>query len=434
MQKDAVKVGLIGLGTVGGGVARMFQQGAERYTRLLGAPLVLARAVDLDASRAADLGLEPPLYSDDAQALLADPDIDIVVELIGGLEPARSLLIKAIEGGKQVATANKALLAHHGAEIFAAAREAKVGVAYEASVGGGIPLIRSLREALIANRVTSCLGILNGTCNYILTHMTADGRPFDEVLAEAQAKGYAEADPTFDVEGMDTAHKLAIIAALATGRQPRLADIPCQGISRIDPVDIRFAGEFGFKVKLLALLHNHEQWVEARVHPTLVPQDHLLAAVNGAFNALHISGDWVGDVLLYGRGAGREPTASAVVGDVIDLARDLISGCPGRVPPLGSAETADGPLKVAELNQARSQYYFRFSALDRPGVLAAVARVLGEHRISIEAVIQKGREEGGPVPIVMLTHEAQEADVAQALEIIDALEVISRPTTFIRVA
>jgi homoserine dehydrogenase len=233
---------------------------------------------------------------------------------------------------------------------------------------------------------------------------------------------------------MDTAHKLAILAALATGRQPRLEDIPCEGIRGIDPVDIQFAGEFGFKVKLLALLHNREDGVEARVHPTLVREDHLLASVNGAFNALHINGDWVGDVLLYGRGAGRRPTASAVVGDVIDLARDLLSGCPGRVPPLGSAEDADAPLKVAPLEQAVSQYYFRFSALDRPGVLAAVARVLGEHSISIEAVIQKGRQSGGPVPIVMLTHEAREADVRRALGTIDNFEVISRPTIFLRVA
>ncbi len=441
MAGQAVKVGLIGLGVVGGGVARLMLEERERLSQALGAELVLARAADLDEARARELDLPPGVYTPEVGEVLGDASIDIVVELIGGLEPARGFILEAIGAGKQVATANKALLAHHGAEIFAAARRQGVGVAFEASVGGGIPLIRSLREGLAANRITACLGILNGTCNFILTKMTAGGASFQEVLAEAQAKGYAEADPTFDVEGIDTAHKLAIVAALVTGAQPRLEDIPTEGITRLTPLDIQFAGEFGYKVKLLALLNQDGGLVEARVHPALVPRDHVLASVDGAFNALHLSGDWVGDVLLYGLGAGRRPTASAVVADVLDLARDVLAGSAGRVPPLGRAGRTQGDggggeavLRLKPLEEAVCQYYFRFTALDRPGVLAAIAKILAEHQISIEAVIQKGRREGEGVPIVMLTHEAKEAAVQKALAAIDRLEVISQPTMLIRKA
>ena len=435
MADRPVKVGLLGLGTVGGGVARLLVEEKDRLSRCLGRPLVLARAADLDLSPAQDLGLDADILTTDARQVLTDPEIGIVVELIGGLEPARSFVLEAIAQGKQVATANKALLAHHGQEIFAAARERGVNVAFEASVGGGIPLIRSLREGLAANRIQAGLGILNGTCNFILTAMTNQGASFSEVLAQAQAKGYAEADPTFDVEGIDTAHKLAIVTALVTGRQPRLEDIPTEGITALTPLDVQFAREFGCKIKLLAILHNQEgSPVEARVHPALVPDDHLLASVEGPFNALHLSGDWVGDVLLYGQGAGRRPTASAVVGDILDLARDLQGGCPARVPPLGVAQASDQPLPLAPLESIRCKYYFRFTAKDQPGVLAAISRILSEHQISIEAVIQKGRQEPSGVPIVMTTHEAQEADVKQALDLIDNLEVITEPTMLIRMA
>jgi homoserine dehydrogenase len=435
MAARMIKVGLIGLGVVGGGVARLMMEEKERLAEVLGAELILAGAADLDQSLAKDLGLPQDVYTPDATALLNDPTIDIVVELMGGLEPAKSFVLKAIEAGKQVVTANKALLAHHGAEIFKAARAKGVGVAFEASVGGGIPLIRSLREGLAANRIKACLGILNGTCNFILTKMTAEGASFQEVLKEAQAKGYAEADPTFDVEGIDTAHKLAIVTALITGAQPRLEDIPTEGIARLTPLDIQFAGEFGYKVKLLALLNQDGGKVEARVHPALVPVSHVLASVDGSFNALHLNGDWVDDVLLYGRGAGRRPTASAVVGDILDTARDLLRGVAGRVPPLGRAGlNSDKPLELKPLSEAVCQYYFRFTAQDKPGVLAAIAKILAEHSISIEAVIQKGRETGGGVPIVMMTHEAKEAEVQAALAKIDALEVISQPTMLIRKA
>ncbi len=433
MAGKAVKVGLLGLGTVGGGVAQLLAGEGPRFRRRLGADLVLKTAVDLDPKLAAGLGLDPGVYASDARAMLADPDIDIVAELIGGLEPARTLVLGAIAAGKHVATANKALLAHHGAEIMAAAKARGVSVAFEAAVGGGIPLIKSLKEGLAANQITRALGILNGTCNYILSRMSSEGAPFNEVLAQAQALGFAEADPSFDVQGTDTAHKLAIVAALATGAWPRLAEIHTEGICDITPLDIRFAGEFGFKVKLLACLAAGEGRAEARVHPALVPQGHLLAAVEGPMNALHLTGDWVGPVLLYGQGAGRRPTTSAVVGDILDLARDILAGCPARVPGLGEAEDGRGPLELAPLAEVRCQYYFRFTAQDKPGVLAAISRVLGEHHISIEAVLQKGRQDLGPVPIVMLTHEAREADVQAALAVINALPVIAQPTLLIRV-
>jgi homoserine dehydrogenase len=434
MRAKIIKVGLLGLGTVGGGVAQLLVQEKSRLSNYLGAELVLSKAVDLRPELAQGLGLGDGVFTSDAQAVLADPDIDIVVEMIGGLDPARGFILEAISQGKQVATANKALLASHGVEIFEAARKQKGGVAFEASVGGGIPLVRSLRDSLAANRINSCLGILNGTCNFILSRMTAQSEAFDQVLAEAQTKGYAEADPFMDVEGHDTAHKLAIVAALVTGCQPRLEDIPTEGISKITPLDIELAGEFGFKVKLLAILNNTGDVVEARVHPALVADDHLLASVQGPFNALHIDGDWVGQVLLHGRGAGREPTASAVVGDVLDLARDIISGCPGRVPPLGTASQDSRMLQLASLDDTVCRYYFRFTAQDRPGVLAHISRVLGDNGISIQAVIQKGRRDTGPVPIVMLTHQAREAAVKLALNTIDSLDMIAEPTMLIRVA
>lgn len=434
MTGKAVKVGLIGLGTVGGGVAQLLLEHGELLSRRLGAPLVLAKAVDLDASLAQGLGLPQGVYSSDVATVLDDPAIDIVVELIGGLKPAKDFVLRAIANGKHVATANKALLACHGAEIFAAARQHQVSLAFEAAVAGGIPLIKALREGLAANRISRVLGILNGTCNYILSRMTSEGAPFDQVLKAAQELGYAEADPTFDIEGTDTAHKLAILAALVSGQHPRLEDIPTQGISAITPLDIGLAGEFGCRIKLLALCSQDGGLFQARVHPALVPLDHPLASVEGPFNAVHLTGDWVDEVMLHGRGAGRRPTASAVAGDLMDLARDIICGCPGRVPALGTANGSPEPLALAPLEQVVCQYYFRISAQDQPGVLATISRVLGEHNISLEAVIQKGRRDQGPVPIVMLTHEARESDVQQALAVIDALPVVAQPTMLIRKA
>ena len=434
MKKHKIKVGLLGLGTVGGGTAQLLLEKKEHFEELLGAELELTLAADLDASQKERLGLDDRIFTQDASRIVGNPEIDIVVETIGGMKVAKDFMLEALSAGQQVVTANKALLATHGREIHATAKANQTSVAFEAAVGGGIPLIRSIREGLLANRIESCMGILNGTSNFILTRMTQDNAPFEEVLALAQKKGYAEQDPTFDVEGVDAAHKLAIITSLVTGDYPSLEDIHMEGISKITPLDIQFANEFGFTVKLLAIMKNKGQKVQARVHPALVPHDHVLASVDGAFNALHITGDWVGDVLLYGLGAGREATASAVVADVVDLARDLLVKSRGRVPALGLAKSRGEHLELAPMEETSCQYYFRFTAADEPGVLAKVSRILSEHNISIETVIQKGRRSEGSVPIVMMTHEAVEKDVSAALARINALPQITEPIMLMRKA
>ncbi len=434
MSKQTVKVGLFGLGTVGGGVAELLLQEEKRLQEALGAELVLAKACDLDASLASGLGLPKERFTTNAADILHDPEIDIVVELIGGTKVAKDIVMGALNAGKPVVTANKALLATFGAEVFGLASQKSLKIAFEASVGGGIPLIRSMREGLAANRITSCLGILNGTCNYILSRMSAEGADFDAVLKEAQTLGYAEADPTFDIEGMDTAHKLAILATLATGRFPQVKDIAVEGISGISAQDITFARETGFVIKLLAVFHRHGEHAELRVHPALVDRNHLLASVNGPFNAVFVSGDWVGDIMLYGAGAGRRATASAVVADILDLAREKVNGCRFTAPNLGRAALNLSPLELTPIAQVSGRYYFRFTAKDQPGVLATIAAILGKQGISIETVLQKGRQEtGGAVPIIILTHEASEQAMQNALKEIDAQPVITEPTKVIRV-
>jgi homoserine dehydrogenase len=435
MEKKSIKIGLFGLGTVGGGVAGLIMGHPERWHERLGADLSIGKAMDLDRERALQLGLKPEQFTTQAQDIIADPEIDMVVELIGGTGAAYEIVTSALRAGKPVVTANKALLASRGREIFAYARAQGLKVAFEASVGGGIPLIRSLREGLNSNQITQCLGILNGTCNYILTRMSKEGAGFDEVLAEAQRLGYAEADPTFDIEGMDTAHKLAIVAALATGRLPCLEQIAVEGITAITPLDISFAKDMGFVIKLLAVFQTDGQEVHLSVYPALVENSHQLAAVNGAFNAVFARGDWVGDNMLYGTGAGRQATASAIVADILDLARETLSqGSSLPRAALGRAEFDSQPLSISSRDNIQGKYYFRFTARDQPGVLAAVAAILGKHQISIETMIQKGRQQqGGAVPIVILTHEAREAAVFAAIKAIDALEVVARPTMVLRV-
>lgn len=434
MNKHIIKVGLFGLGTVGGGVAELLLQEEERLREVLGARLVLAKACDLDPKLAAQAGLPMDRFTTNAGDILNDPEIDIVVELIGGTTIAKDIVTSALKNGKPVVTANKALLATHGPQVFGLCQENNLRIAFEASVGGGIPLIRSIREGLAANKITSCLGILNGTCNYILSRMTAEGADFSDVLKEAQSLGYAEADPTFDIEGMDTAHKLAILAALATGRLPRLNEISVEGISGISAMDIAFAREIGFVIKLLAVFRCHGEHAELRVHPSLIDCNHLLASVNGPFNAVFAKGDWVGDIMLYGAGAGRRATASAVVSDILDLAREKLNNCTPAATSLGRARLKNAPLKLTPISQLRGRYYFRFTALDKPGVLASIATILGNHGISIETVVQKGRQEtGAAVPIIILTHEAREQDVQGALKEINALATITEPTKLIRV-
>lgn len=430
----AIEIGLIGLGTVGTGATRILLEKAERLQALVGAPLKLKGIADLDLRRDRGLHLPPGLLIDDAQALINDPNISVIVELIGGLEPARSFILQALEKGKHVVTANKALLAHKGAEIFRKAEEKGLDIGFEAGVCGGIPVILAVQQGLVANEIENFLGIFNGTCNFILTRMSEEGMPYRQALKEAQEKGFAEADPTLDVEGMDTVHKLSILMHLAYGAPLEPESIFVQGITEVSALDIAFAKEFGYVIKLLAICRKDGLKLEARVHPTMIPKDHILAHVRGVNNALFIKGDAVGDILLYGQGAGMMPTGSAVVSDLVNLGRNLVKGITRRIPTYPSTDDfrAQG-LAFKPLNEVVTHYYFRFSALDRPGVLSAISGILGAHQISVAAVIQKGREIEGSVPIVMLTHEAQEAAVQQAVEEIDRLPVITDRTVIIRV-
>jgi homoserine dehydrogenase len=429
----SIRIGLIGFGTVGGGVVRLLMEQQELLSRRLGIPLILKKVADLDLERLRNSTLPVELLTSQANEILSDPEIDIVVELIGGTEAALEYILEAIARKKHVVTANKALLAHHGNDLLAAAAEQGVEIAFEASVCGGIPIILTLRQGLAANRIQNLFGILNGTANYILTQMTQSGASYAQALAEAQAHGYAEADPTLDVDGIDTAHKLAILMSLAYGARLDLESIAVEGISRLNPLDLQFAGEFGYCMKLLAITRDDGHRVEARVHPTLVPKDHMLANVNGAMNAVYLTGDAVGPILLYGQGAGMMPTASAVVSDIIDIARNLICEVPGRVPALGWESALASRRLIKPINDLVTNYYLRFSALDQPGVLSQVSGILGKHNISIAAVIQKGREVAGTVPIVMITHEAREADARQAMAEIDELSCVSPPTVFYRI-
>ncbi|MBU3936065.1 MAG: homoserine dehydrogenase, partial [Proteobacteria bacterium] len=328
-----IKIGLLGFGTVGSGLAEVLLQQADRLRRKTGISIRLCRVADIRIEAL------PPQFKDvelvrDANLIFKDPEIDIVIELIGGIEPAKTFILKAIDHGKHVVTANKALISQHGMEIFEAAAAKNVEVGFEASVGGGIPVIKALKEGLVANRILSIMGIMNGTANYILNKMTDEGMPFDEVLKEAQEKGFAEADPTYDIEGIDTAHKLVILMTMAYGMKVSLDDVSIEGISQIDPIDINFAREFGYRIKLLAISRNHGETVEARVHPTMVPEKDLLANIGGAYNGIQFTGDMVEDILLYGQGAGKMPTGSAVAADVVDIARNIICNSINRVPCL----------------------------------------------------------------------------------------------------
>ena len=426
-----INVGLIGFGTVGSGLAEVLLSQQERLVQRSGLSVRLAKVADINISEL------PPQFAgteltDDAADLINDPDIDIVVELIGGIQPAKTFVMDAIAAGKHVVTANKALLSQEGKEIFAAAAARGVEVGFEASVGGGIPVIKSLKEGLVANKILSIMGIMNGTANYILTRMTDEGIAFADVLKDAQEQGFAEADPTYDVEGIDTAHKLAILMTMAYGMNITHNEIVTEGISQIEPVDIEFAREFGCRIKLLAISRNHGDHVEARVHPTMVPESHLLASINGAYNAIHFTGDTVGNVLFYGLGAGKIPTGSAVAADVMDIARDIKAGSVGRVPSLSYLPEEIKDIRITPMEELFCPWYFRISAKDEPGVLAAVAGILSKYGISIESVIQKGRKQSGPVSIVLSTHTAQESSVRDALTEIDELDVVSAPTVKIR--
>jgi homoserine dehydrogenase len=428
-----INIGLLGCGTVGTGVAKLLFEQRDLIAARLGAVLVLRRAADLDPDRDRGIRFPDGVLISDARKVVEEPGIDIIVEMIGGEGIARELILKAIERGRHVVTANKALIAAHGNEIISSAAENKVDLYFEASVGGCMPIIKTLRESLVGNRIAAMTGILNGTCNYILSKITDEGSTFADALAVAQRQGYAEADPTLDVEGYDTAHKIAILSALAYGTPINLKDVYIEGIAHITPMDIEFAGQFGYRIKLLAISKHRGDAVEARVHPTMIPFGNLLSNVNGTLNAVTVSGDASGDILLYGRGAGMLPTASAVVADLVDLARNILSGTAGRVPVLGFQPDKIRAIPIMPIDQISSHYYIRFSVLDRPGVLSAVSGILGRHGISIQSVHQKGRKTDGAVPVVMLSHRAREASVQKALREIAALEVTAARPALIRI-
>ncbi len=429
--KNSIDVGIIGFGTVGTGTARILIENAATIKRRLGASVRLKTIADLDINRDRGIPLSGARLTTDASEVLEDPDIDIVVELIGGYRPAKEFILTAIDKKKHVVTANKALLSVHGEEIYAAAEKAGVCIGFEASVAGGIPILRALKDGLAANDIESIFGIVNGTCNYILTLMTNERRMFEDVLKEAQQKGYAEADPTFDIEGIDSAHKLSILAMLAFGTPVRFDDIYTEGISKITPLDIEFARDLGYKIKLLAICKMVNGEIEARVHPTMLPERHPIAMVDGVYNALSVVGDAVGTTMFYGRGAGDMPTGSAVVSDIMDIGRDILAGSMRRSPVTAFRERAE--LKIRKIDDITSCYYLRFSAIDKPGVMSRISGVLGRNNISISSVIQKGRKVAEAVPVVMMTHEAVERDVRRALAEIDTLDCVGGKTAFIRV-
>ena len=430
---NPVKVGLLGLGTVGGGTFNVLNRNAEEITRRAGRGIIVSHAAARDYDPGRLPGIDAINVSDDAFALVENPDIEIVVELIGGYEPARELVLKAIASGKHVVTANKALIATHGNEIFAAAQEQGVMVAFEAAVAGGIPIIKAVREGLSANRIEWIAGIINGTGNFILTEMRDKGRDFSDVLSEAQKLGYAEADPTFDVEGIDAAHKLAILASIAFGIPLQFDKVYTEGIGHITHDDVAYAEQLGYRIKHLGVTRRTEKGVELRVHPTLIPDRRLIANVDGVMNAVLVKADAVGPTLYYGAGAGAEPTASAVVADLVDVARTLTVDPENRVPHLAFQSDALSDLPILSMDEVKTAYYLRLCALDRPGVMADITRILGDRAISIEALIQKEPpEEQSQVPVILLTHEVREQQMNEAIQQNELLDSVQGKVTRIR--
>jgi homoserine dehydrogenase len=428
-----IQVGLLGCGTVGTGVAKLLIDSSQVIGARLGATLNLKWVADIDIETDRGIQFNAGVLTTDANSVVNDPDIDIIIEMIGGEGIAKEFILKAIENGKQVITANKALLASQGNALFKAAAEKGVDLAFEAAVGGCMPIIKAMRESLVANRIQSMIGILNGTCNYILTKITEERSAFGAALTEAQTRGYAEADPTLDVDGIDTAHKIAILTALAYGMEINLPKVYIEGITKITPLDVEFAEHFGYRIKLLAISKNHGDKIEARVHPTMIPFGNLLSNVSGTVNAVMVSGDAVGDIMLYGRGAGMMPTASAVISDVVDIARNLMAETTCRIPALAFQRDHIQNIKIMSMDEIVTHYYFRFAALDSPGVLSKISGVLGNHDISIQSVQQKGRKTDGSVPVVMVSHLAKELDVQKALAEINNLEVVSDKPVLIRI-
>ncbi|MEC4684551.1 MAG: homoserine dehydrogenase [Nitrospirota bacterium] len=426
-----INVGIIGFGTVGTGTAKILLENKDVIEEKTGLQINLQSIADLDIKRDRGVKIPEGILTREISDVIDNPDIHVVVELIGGIQPAKDFILRALRNGKHVVTANKALLATEGREIFEEAEKNSVSVGLEAAVAGGIPIIKVLKESLVANRILSIYGIINGTSNYILTKMTEDGIDFSDALKEAQSLGYAETDPTLDIEGFDTAHKLTIISSLAFGIPLSYEKIHIEGITRLTLQDIEFAGELGYKIKLLAITKSVNGEVELRVHPTMIPEKYLISRVDGVLNAVYVMGDAVGETLYYGRGAGDMPTGSAVVSDIVDIARDIKNKGVSSHGIEFIGKRSD--LKIKAIGDIESMYYFRFTALDRPGVLSRISGILGEYNIGIAAVIQKGRRAGAAVPLVVLTHKARERDVQKALQEIDRLDVVADRTAFIRV-
>ncbi len=428
-----INVGLLGIGTVGSGTWTVLTRNAEEITRRAGHPIRITAVADRNTERARTIVGDAARVTTDAFELVRDPDIDIIVELIGGYGIARELVLAAIENGKHVVTANKALLAVHGKEIFAAAQAKGVTVAFEAAVAGGIPIIKALREGLSANRIQWVAGIINGTTNFILSEMRDKGLPFADVLKEAQALGYAEADPTFDIEGIDAAHKITIMSAIAFGIPVQFDKAYIEGITKLDAVDIKYAERLGYRIKLLGIARRREQGVELRVHPTLIPTRRLIANVEGAMNAVLVQGDAVGATLYYGKGAGAEPTASAVIADLVDVARLHSAPVENRVPHLAFQADQLVDLPILPIEEVQSAYYLRMRVEDKTGVLADITRILADGKISIDAMLQREPGDGeSQTDIILLTHTAIEGQVNKAIQSIESLKTIVGKVTRIR--
>jgi homoserine dehydrogenase len=433
MSIKPINVGLLGIGTVGGGTFTVLQRNAEEITRRAGRPIRIVAVADKNVELARKVTSGKCRVTDDAFAVVADPEVEIVVELIGGYGVAKELVLKAIANGKHVVTANKALLAVHGNEIFKAAQDKGVMVAFEAAVAGGIPIIKALREGLSANRIEWIAGIINGTTNFILSEMRDKGLSFDTVLKEAQRLGYAEADPTFDIEGVDAAHKITILSSLAFGIPMQFDKAYVEGISKLDAVDIKYAEQLGYRIKLLGIARRTDEGVELRVHPTLIPSKRLIANVEGAMNAVLVQGDAVGSTLYYGKGAGAEPTASAVIADLVDVTRMATADAQNRVPHLAFQPNAMADIKILPMDEVITSYYLRLRVQDKPGVLADITRILADEQISIDAVIQKEPGEGEEqTDLIMLTHQTREKRINSAIGKIEKLGVVAGKVTKLR--
>ena len=424
-----INLGLIGLGTIGTGVVKVLRDNSALIEKRLGVSLVIKRIADLDIKRDRGVPVDKSILTKDAKKIINDDEIDIVIELIGGYEPALSFIMQSISNKKHIVTANKALLAKHGQEVFEAIKKHKVNIGFEASVGGGIPIIRCIKDNFAANRFESIYGVVNGTGNYILSKMTDEGKNFQDVLKEAQEKGYAEADPTFDIEGIDSAHKIAILGSLALGCRIPIDKVFTEGITHITPTDIHFASEFGFRIKLLAIVKKGDDTIDIRVHPTMISKDNPISNINGVLNAVKVRGNAVGEAMLIGEGAGALPTASAVLSDVMEIAGCITYG--NRYSSFDISNHAK--LKLQPIDKIISKYYLRFSVVDKPGILSKLSGILGANSISIASVIQKGRSDSGGVPLVFMTHKAIEKDIQKAVKEINELPVVKGKSILIRV-